>query len=154
MRVFIVILNKFVWIDEIDYIDCDIQKPDREWPKHLRYPMIWLSALVLLLGLGCPMVSLSIWIFCRSPEGMTCRGYDNATVSIRFPDGAGWGFQISFAMFCFSQSRWRKISPCRSPPKQLHARNRCEQSWVGHLKLLFQDVSRCVNQPWFLCMLM
>ncbi|CAJ1360951.1 unnamed protein product [Effrenium voratum] len=27
--------------------------------------------------------------FVFPPEGMTCRGYDNATVSIRFPDGAG-----------------------------------------------------------------
>lgn len=27
--------------------------------------------------------------FVFPPEGMTCRGYDNATVSVRFPDGAG-----------------------------------------------------------------
>ena len=31
----------------------------------------------------------------RAPGGMTCRGYDNATVSIRFPDGAGQGCKSS-----------------------------------------------------------
>ena len=43
------------------------------------------------------------WAEVRAPHvkidsvcsGMTCRGYDNATVSVRFPDGAG--FDLCFA---------------------------------------------------------
>ena len=81
-----------------------------------------------------------VWISQVRTGGMTCRGYDNATVSIRFPDGAGWGWSVLLLPEQFHHC-------CRSPPKQLHAWGRCEQSWVGHL---FHLVSRCFDmfQPW------
>lgn len=40
------------------------------------------------------LVSDLVWISHVRTGGMTCRGYDNATVSIRFPDGAGWGQSV------------------------------------------------------------
>lgn len=111
--------------------------------------MIWLTCFGIPLGTGLryPTWYPLVWISQVRTGGMTCRGYDNATVSIRFPDGAGWGRSV----LLLPEKDFTTVAGLLRNNYTLEVD--VNNPGLGTCFILFQDVSICFS-PGVLCMVM